>query len=456
MGLLTACTHPEPQDPVAPAPFAGSFSRSGDRTMPDRWWQDFDDAALATLVDTALDENLSFRATWDRLRQAEATARRAGAPLYPTVNANTSVTASDSGGSQSRPGGAQTQLTLGGAANYEIDLWGGLRSSARAAVLDAQASRAQVETAAITLSAQVARSWYALVEARARTALLKEQLQTNREVLQLIRLRFRQGQASAPDVLRQEQLVESTQGDLVRTEGDRRLQRHTLAVLLGRTPQSLDLPDRSALVTPPPLPETGMPADLIRRRPDLRQAFLRVRAADERVSAAIAERYPSLTLNASLETTASSTVDLFSGWFANLVSQVAMPLIDGGRRAAETERTRAVLSEALNNYENNVLEAVREVEDALTRERQQQGVLESLQSQLKLADQVVVQLRRRFTQGATDYLDVLNALTSQQSLERQVLTAKLNVINARVDLARALAGGWRMERPDSRVAVREE
>lgn len=448
---LAACQTPQ-RDAVSVVPPSMAFSQSGDEALPDRWWQSFNDAGLNRVMKEAMSGNLSLKATWDRLAQAEATARRAGAPLIPSLTASGGVTVTDSGG-QNAPGVRNTSYSVGGAASYELDLWGKVRSTARAAALDAEASAANVRTSAISLSAQVAQTWYAIAEREARVALLKNQVKSNQQVLRLVNLRYRAGQATAPDILRQQQLLESSQGSLVQAEGDLQILVHSLAVLLGNPPSTAAAPTDSELIELPALPSTGIATDLVTRRPDLERAFLNIRAADERVSAAIAARYPSLTFSLSGQTSGAAVSDLFQNWFGTLVSQLALPLIDGGSRRADVARNKAVLSESLNNYEQAALTAFKEVEDALSQEKQQRGVLGSLQRQLKVATQVVTQLRRRFTQGASDYLDVLNAQISQQSLERQVLSARLSVIDARIELARALAGGWDLKRPQPRVAI---
>lgn len=454
------------RDPVSITATPAEFSEAGQESLPDRWWTAFGDDGLDKVMDEALTDNLTLRTAWDRLNQAEASARRAGAPLYPTLNANGTMRITDSGGNSgtsfssggsvvSSSGGRQTNYTVSGAASYELDLWGKLRSTARAAALDASASAANVRTAAITLSANVAQTWYSIAEHKARIALLESQIEANEQILRLVNLRFRVGQASSPDVLRQQQLLESSRGTLVQARGELEVLQHSLALLLGDAPNALPPINDIAVPKLGDLPATGIPADLVKRRPDLQRAFLNVRAADERVSAAIAQRLPSLNLSLSVQTTGNAA-DLFTNWFGSLISQLALPIIDGGSRRAEVARNEAVLSEALNNYELSVLTAFGEVEDALSTERQRRGVLKSLQTQLDTATTVTEQLRRRFTQGASDYLDVLNALISQQSLERQVLQARLSLVNARISLARALAGGWELDRPDRRVAIAED
>jgi outer membrane protein TolC len=199
---------------------------------------------------------------------------------------------------------------------------------------------------------------------------------------------------------------------------------------------------------------------LLQRRPDVQADFYQVQAADVRVAAAIADRFPRIDLLGALTTNITSTLTggsfastpagLFSSWLATVTAQVFAPLIDGGARRAEVDRTKAVLSEVLHNYEATILQAFQEVEDALIRETQQREKTSNLEEQLRLATQVIERLRIRYIYGGTTFLDILNALNSQQAIERQILTARRTLIDFRVDLARALAGAWDMPRPEIR------
>jgi NodT family efflux transporter outer membrane factor (OMF) lipoprotein len=432
-----------PSEPAGPLP--DSFSRSGERPLPDRWWRDFEDPALNRLVAKALDGNPSLRATWDRLRQARAVARREGAARLPNVDASGSAQRTE------RNTRLDTdQVGLNATASYEVDLWGRLQARTDAARLDAEASRADLSAAAISLSANVARTWYRLVEARARRDLIAAQLDTNEKVLLAVETRFRQGQATAADVLRQRQLVEQRKGDLAAVEGVIQTRRNALSVLLGKAPGQAEIPPRADLIALPALPETGVPARLVQRRPDVTQAFFQVRAADRRVAAAIAERYPRIDLTASFDTTAASLGGLFETWMAQLIGQVAQPVFDAGQRTAEVDRNRAVLSERLNQYEDALLTALEDVENALAEERARRREAASLQAQRDTAEAVVSRLRQRYARGATDFLDVLDSLTSEQDVAQRLLATRRDLILARIDLARALAGGWRLDAPAPR------
>jgi outer membrane protein TolC len=255
------------------------------------------------------------------------------------------------------------------------------------------------------------------------------------------------------DMVTEDEVVEGIKL-LAQTEGERALTdtrlhtlKHRLAILLGSPPGTASLPETARLPALGPLPATGVPADLLRRRPDLQAAQLRLNAADARTGAAVAARYPRLDLSASL-TTPGVSGGLFDGWLGNIAAQLSAPLFDGGRRRAEVERSRAAALESLNSYGQTLLEALGEAEDALVSESGQQTYLASLESQLRQVEAVVRQERQRYFQGDTDYLSVLDSLRSRQALERQQITAQRQLISDRIVLVRALAGGWSMTPPE--------
>ena len=445
--LLTACASVTERSGIY-TPLPGAFSMAGTSPLTDRWWEMFADTDLDALVDSALRDNLSLRATWDRLAQADAIARRDGAARLPAVNLNSSAELT-----RGEDIDTSRDYAMGVAASYELDLWGRVRSTAQAAQLDARAAAAALNTAAISLSAEVTGSWFQLVEQRGQLALLQQQATYNEQVEELVTLRFRMGQAQAADVLRQRQLVEQTRGDSEEVRAQIRVLEHQLAVLLGKAPGSMNFAARHTLDALPALPDTGLPLELIERRPDIREAFYTVQAADARVAAAIADRYPRIDLSAGVNSLAASPGDLFSSWLANLAARLAVPLFDAGRRVAEVDRNRAVVSEQLNAYEDTVLLALQDVEDALAREYHQHKKIASLERRLQLADEVILRLRDRYIQGATDYLDILDTLVNQQDLARRLLTARRELLEFRIELARALAGGWDLQRPQPRALV---
>ncbi len=433
-------TPPWPQDMPA------GFSREGTAALPDQWWQSFADPTLDALIADGVSQNFTIRSAWDRLRQAEAIAARTGADLLPEANYT-------GGARRSRQelndqDIYSTRYSVGLAAAYEIDIWGRVHSSVQATAMDAAAAQEDVYAAAITLSANIARTWYQLVESRLQERLIADQIQTNENVLSIITLQFRQGQVGAANVFRQRQFVEATRGQLINAQERTALLTHQLAILLGKTPGVWQPQDSDQLTVLADLPSTGIPSETLMRRPDLRSAGQAIAAADYRVYAAAAEQYPRISLSAGIETDSARTRDMFDNWLATLAASAVGPLFDGGSRRAETERTRAVLSERINTFAQKTLTAVGEVEDALRQDEYQRQSIANIQQQLALAERVYDRTRESYLKGQLDYLRVLDALASRQTLQRNELTERRLRLEYRVNLCRAIAGGWPMERPE--------
>jgi len=193
---------------------------------------------------------------------------------------------------------------------------------------------------------------------------------------------------------------------------------HQLAVLVGERPKAELGLGEATLAEVGALPATGVPAELLERRPDVRRAYLAVLGQDRSLASAIAAQYPRVSLSAGVSTSSARVRDLFDDWAANLAGNVAEPLFDGGRLAAEADRNRALLSERVHAYGQTVLEALAEVEDALAQEAGQRAYLASLAEQLASADAVIERTRASYLNGQLDYLRVLEALTSRARGDR--------------------------------------
>jgi NodT family efflux transporter outer membrane factor (OMF) lipoprotein len=433
VGLLASCsviTHDIP----APVTLSPAFSATGQTKPQDKWWREFNDVALNQLCEQALGNNFSLLAAFNRLDQARAIAKKTGADLIPQVNG--SFLASHT----TKRSTLNNDFALGLAASYELDLWGRIRSATNAAKLDAEAAEEDVFSAAISLTSDIATAWYNLVEQRQQLQLLDQQIETNRNNVTLVTVRFRGSQATAADVFQQQQLLESVIGSRHSVVANIAVLENQLAVLVGKPPGTIALSDLAKFPAMPALPQTGLSLTLMQRRPDLRKAYFTVQAADQRIASAIADRFPKLSLSASVESTSPDLQSLLNNWLATVAGNLVLPIIDGRRRVAEVERNQAVSAEALNNYATALLTAAQEVENALVQERQQHQVVSNLVTQVQLARQASSIIRLRYINGAIDFLRVLSALLSQQSLERNLLQAQVQLIEFRINLYRALAG----------------
>lgn len=435
--FLASCVTPEKRELPFSLPSEFTDEAGGGQVeVPDRWWEAFDDAALTARIERALGANLELEVAWERVREAIALRRGQSLEAVPEVMGTLSSTYERAGQDRSEA------YAFGLAAEYEVDLWGRLAAAEDAEIFRARAVQADYRAAAITLSGEVATVYFQIVEARSQRELLTAQMEANTKILESLRARLEGGLIRSADLLRQRQLVERTREQRIVIEARLGTLENVLAVLEGRPPQFREAVVEKHLPLLPAFPETGQPASLVQRRPDVRSAALAVRAADADLGVAIAERFPRLTLGAGLSTEAPSTSDLFDSWIRSLVGQLTGPVFDAGRRAAQVEAQGAVARQRLLEYGQVVLVAFREVEDAILLERSLQARLASLDSQVALVREAYDRLQTEYFNGVVEYLDVLTALIETQQLQRDRLEAQRLLLEARIQLYRALAGGF--------------
>jgi len=207
--LLSGCI-PITKRSVTPIDLPANFSLQGEVPQQAEWWLDFRDDSLTFLVNRAITDNFSLRTAREKITEAQAVARQAGAALVPAVDSQSVASSTRNSTTET----TRKDFFLGLAASYEIDLWSKLRNQQEAAILDAQATEADYHAATISLAAEVAATWYQLVETDLQRALLNQQKETNSKVLELISTQFRTGKVGIADVLQQRQLVESNIGAL--------------------------------------------------------------------------------------------------------------------------------------------------------------------------------------------------------------------------------------------------
>lgn len=438
---MTACA-PKMQEVDAPVEQPENFSNSGSAIVEDNWWTSFNDPNLNQLIDTALVENFELAGSWEQFQASIASVKSQRSFLFPDIQAEART-----GISRPEPdfaGGENSQVGLSAA--YEVDLWGRIRSGVEAEEFRARASYYDYQAAAMTVSAETALNWYRLVAARKELDLIEEQIKTNENILKLIRARYTSGQIRAVDILRQEQLLESTRNQKIFFETNVTLIENQLAVLIGTPPQNFSEIPQANFPELPALPQTGLPLELTRRRPDLKRAYSLVLAADRDMAVAIRSKYPSISLNLSAQARSNDFNSLFQDWAYTLAGNIVGPIIYGGRLNAEVDRTEAIKNQRLYEYGQTVLVAFREVEDALVRELKQKERISTLEKQLDLAAKTNKQLKLSFLNGLTDYLDVLIALGQEQQLQRDLINARRDLIEFRISLYRALAGSFETER----------
>ncbi len=440
--MLSACT-PHAKQTVEPKPLPSSFSAStaGTQAEPERWWTTFGDPNLNRLLAQLFRANLSIVQGHARLSQAEALLQQSRSFRYPSL----SLEGQTGSSSQPRTGGdsqgESSQLSL--SAGFELDLFGKLASRNQAGELNYQASALDLQSLYISLSAQLADLYYLAVEQRAQLELTDATIDSYRGTLQRIEARYRQGVAAAVDLYQARQNLAAAQANRLNFEQALAVAENGLAVLLGDYPGSQRFLQQAKIPAAPPQLPSGLPAELLAKRPDIRAAFLRVEAKDAEVAAAIAERFPTFNLMGSYGLSRSNvTGSLIRGDFWSLLLKLSQPVFDAGRRKAEVARSKAQFAELVAGYQLSVLRGFQEVEDALSANRTIAAKIERLQEQEKATAAAQRLTLDRYLNGLSDYLPVLTTQIFNFNSQSQLLAAQRQLLSQRISLARALGGHW--------------
>ena len=447
-GLASCTTGWQRRDIAVPeTPTTFAHSEEGEPIALDAdWYRVFQSPTLDTAIDTLRANNLDLLQARDRIRQAAAGADAARAGQLPRIDAAASAGRSRQ---PTPPAGAgqSNAFSVSLSAAYEVDLWGRVASARDAAVLDQAALTIDLATIEVTFTASATEAWIDGVYARARRALLLEQIEVQEGYVELLVHRMSIASATALDVEQQRQQVAALQAQLALLDATEARAGHVFSTLQGEFPNPDATGDESTLPALPPLPQVGVPADLLERRPDVVAARVRAEAADARLASAIASRLPSLRLNGSTFVQSTSLTSLFDQILWSVTAGLAAPLFDGGRRQAEVERNRATVDERVHAYLDALITAAFEVENALALEQAQSAFIVQLDAQLEIAADALELSRNQYREGVSDYLRVLGAISTLQQLQQSRLDALRQELAYRVQLYRALGGGW--DRPES-------
>jgi multidrug efflux system outer membrane protein len=427
-----------------------------------QWWKAFNSLPLDSLVETLLEQNLSLEQAVHRLSAAHARTRTAGAPLWPQVSSQVSKFSFSGergfvGGGTNAPGGGiggQVTGSLGTlyssttSIGYELDIWGKLFAQFSQNRLNQSASREDIESLALALTGTLFEEWLNLQEANARINLIKKQIATNQTQLKLQELRVAQGIGSLLAVLQQKQQLLAVRSELPQALQTRDVACFRLQTLLAGLPQQQECSHES-LPNLPKLSGLPYPATVLLYRPDVRAALLRVQAADLGLANALANHLPSIRLSLSWQYNASTLSDLFESSFRNLLQSLEIPWFDGDRRLAQQDLAKADMLELIAAYREVLLNVFLEIETALSREKYQRDLLETIEKQLEAASDTLRVATRRYLEGATNYLDVITASDALQRIERRSLLEKRNLLSIRGQLYRALGTSETLTTPEA-------
>ena len=450
-----------------PLPSATAAAKAGDgdaqrfmqgRDVPARWWTTFDNAELTRRVNMALRHSPSIASAQAALRQAQEDARAAGAANFPSVDASAGVTRQKQSGAAF--GGALTfaPLTVYNASvsiSYGIDLFGGTRRGIEAQAALADVQRAQTDATYLTLAANV-------VTASLQEASLREQLRATGEILDSQRKSLhiaeqqqQIGAKSLSDTLAVRTQLASTEASLPPLRARLAATRNQLATYLGTTPAQLELKplQLDAITLPRDIP-VSLPSSLVEQRPDIRAASAQLHAATAQVGVATAAMLPQISLSGSAGSQALHAGDLFSAgsgaWSLGL--GLTQPLFHGGELLHKKRAARAGLDKALADWQQTVLVAFQNVADALQAlEYDAQGLAAQVGAESAASQQLGL-TRQQYQDGATGYLNLLDAERSYQQARIALIQARAARLADTAALYAALGGGWQ---DDAQVARRK-
>jgi NodT family efflux transporter outer membrane factor (OMF) lipoprotein len=332
---------------------------------------------------------------------------------------------------------------LTGDVSYEIDLWGRIRRSVTAAREEAQATAADLETALLSLQAELAMNYFELRSADAQQRLLNDTVTAFEEALQLTINRFQGGIAPKSDVAQAQTQLETTQVQATDIAVQRAQFEHAIAVLIGKPPAEFSLPPAPLDLEPPDIP-VGLPSELLERRPDIAAAERRVAEANEQIGIAKAAYFPTVTLSA-LFGFESSSIRNLGGWQSFLWAvggSVAQTVFDAGRRRATSEAALANYDATVASYRESTLDAFQQVEDNLAALRILEQEAEQQKRAVVSAKESLQLFTNRYIGGVDTYLQVITAQTTALTNERNDVDILRRRMDASVLLVKALGGGW--------------
>ena len=423
-------------------------AQPSDQLPRGQWWTVFGDPELHALEEEVATGNQNLKVAEARLREARAMVRFNRAALFPTISA--SAGASSIRDSSNRPflspsvsPGSSGDLLLSLDMSYEIDLWGRVRRTVAAARHEAQATAADLETARLSLQAELAMDYFELRASDAQEQLLDQTVKAFEAALQLTTNRFRGGAAPKSDVAQAQTQLDTTRAQATDVTVQRAQLEHAMATLIGQPPAAFRLPPQALDTRPPDIP-VGLPSQLLERRPDIAAAERRVAEANEQIGIAKAAYYPTVMLNASVGFEGSSFGNVLNAssllWAVG--ASITQTIFDGGRRRATSDAALAAHDATVAGYRQATLTAFQQVEDNLAairileqEARQQRRAVESAEQSLQL-------FTNRYRGGVDNYLQVITAQTVTLSNQRNEIDVLRRRMDASVLLVKALGGGW--------------
>ena len=415
-----------------------------------RWWTVFKDPMLDQFIVEAEKSNLDLRVAVARVKEARAQLGVVTGQQMPVVDAvGTGTHEQTSGNLGAGDGITQTSYSVGLDASWEIDLFGRISRSIEAAASDYQASEEDRIDVMITMYAEVARTYLSIRTLQARLTASKGNIESQREVLRLTKSRFKHGLATNLDVAQAERVLASSEAEIppLRTELSRSI--NNIGVLLGKPPGTFydKLKAQKPIPVPPAKVAVGVPANVLRRRPDIRRAERQLAAQTARIGVATADLYPSLSLLGTLGLTSISSGDLFTGTssFYTLGPSLKWNIFDRRRIRNRIKVEDARMEQSLLSYEQAVLNALTEAENAMTAFVEQRIEFEAQKRSADAARRALKLSTKLYKDGLLDFQNVLDSQRSLFIIEDEVASSRGQTAFNLINLYKVLGGGWNLD-----------
>lgn len=416
------------------------------------WWSILDDPVLTNLVESAVAGNLGLKEARARVREARARRGISTADRFPTIDASGSARLSRS--SEETGSGSERELYAAGFdAAWELDVFGGKKRAVEVAGAELQASEEDLRDVLVSLLAEVALNYVELRSFQARLSVAEANLDAQKETYNITRWRRQAGLTTQLDVDQAKYSLEQTRAQIPGLQTGLEQAKNRLAVLIGQHPGSLRnaLAERKAIPITPLEVAVGVPADILRRRPDVRRAERRLAAQTAQIGVATADLYPRFSLLGSIGLEALLPGNLFSfgSRTHGIGSTVAWPLFDAGAIRSNIEVQSALQQQALIRYEAAVLAALEDVENALVAYAMEQSRRQSLTKATEAARRAVELAQIQYSSGLIEFSNVLMAQRSLLSLQDQLAVSEGGVTSNLIALYKSLGGGWKSLMPDN-------
>jgi len=411
-----------------------------------KWWDVYKDAVLDSLIQKAIDQNLDLKIAIARMEQSKAILGYNKANLLPFFDYSARARANDFRPIATDAGVAfpTNSLSLLGNVSWEIDLWGKLRHANRAAYADLLASEENRKSFYISLVAQVAELYFQLRGLDERLVITQRTNETRKEYLRIIALRFEKGEVAELDKLQAENIAASSEAQLYSLERAIISTENAINILMGQTYSPITrglLNDEQQL--PVEIP-SGLPSQLLERRPDIRLAEQQLIAQTEKVGVAVAMRFPSLSLTGFLGVASPSLSSLFQAdaFIGSITGQLAGPIFHFGQNKRRVEAERAVALQVGYSYEKTILSAFAEVENSLVEVRTYRNEFNARQTQVTATEKSLMLSKALYDNGYTSFLQVLDAERELFNSQFEKSLALQYQLISTVRLYKALGGGW--------------